>query len=365
MNAKKEKWSHIAKEYVVSLFPNLGITNGFVNGVKVAVGQNLKFFSQKYENNTCQYLVKRSDYARVSKPFAEKLLANPDEFKIIKNSLIKYLKELVLYSKKINRTKLSDKKNSELFNLYQNFISKNFIVYSWGLSLVLLDFQETTYISDALSKYLKNELSNKDYSEYFTVLTTTPKRTEARQEEIDLLKIISKIKKNKKLANLFINNSEAEILKLLFKLNKIIYKLIERHVKHYNYITYVYEGPAMEINDFILMIKEAIIRGKDPDKKIKEILQAEKALLKKQFNYQNKLKSSAYYKKLIKLSQDVSFVKFYRREQQSHAYCLIEGLLKEIAKRLNISVKQLRFLLPLELKVCLMGGKEVDTDKNK
>ena len=58
----------------------------------------------------------------------------------------------------------------------------------------------------------------------------------------------------------------------------------------------------------------------------------------------------------------MAFIKFLRREQQSRAYCLIEGLLKEISKRLNFSVKQLRFLLPEELGICLING-VVDIEK--
>jgi len=105
MNAKKEKWSHLAKEYVASIFPNLGIINGLIYGLKVSAGKNIKFFAQKYENNTCQYLIKISDWSEVSRPFAEKLLEDPDEFKVIKRNSNKYLKELVAYAKKINHTK--------------------------------------------------------------------------------------------------------------------------------------------------------------------------------------------------------------------------------------------------------------------
>ena len=363
MDPNKEKWSHLAEEYVVSLFPNSGIISGLTSGVKLYAGRNLKFFAQRYENNSCQYLMKKSDWEQTSLPWAEKLLAKPAEFKKVKREIDNRLKALLIFANQVNKTKLKNKKNSELFALFNKFAGLNYRAYAWGLALVLLDFQETTYISDALTKYLKNELAAKDYSEYFTALTTMPKRTEARQEELDLLKIVSKIKKNKKLVALLCNNVEREIPGWLLKLNKNIYQLIVRHAKRYNYITYVYEGPPLEIPDFILMIKEFIVRDKNPDKKIKEILQSEKDLMKKRADYQNKLKPSAYYKKLIKLAQEISFVKFYRREQQSHAYCLLEGLLREISRRLNISVKQLRFLTSEELEAYLVHGHEVNIEK--
>ncbi len=362
MNPKNEKWSHIAKEYVVSLFPNIMLAEAFINGVNKSAEKNLKFWAQRYEDNSCQYLAKKSDWAKVSGPFAKKVLGSPEFLGVIMKKMQENLKTSLAFAAKVNRMNLKNSANADLLKLYNEFNRLNKDVYDYGLALVLLDFQETTYISDALSKYLKGKVEAEKYSDYFSILTTTPKRTAAREEEISLLKIISKIKNKQKLLNAFLNKSADELAENFLKLDKNIHKEILLHAKKYAWTTYVYEGPGQTYNDFILTVKEFLSRNINPELKLKEIFESEKNLKTKQAEYLKALKPDKYNKNLIKLSRDVAFVKFWRREQQSRSYYLIEPLLKEMARRLNLSVKQIRFLLPEELNGALKG-KEIDLEK--
>jgi len=330
--------------------------------IKKSVGRDLEFFVQKYEDNSCQYLIKRSDWKKVSAPFAEKVLQNMDFL----NSIIEKLKELMddlfVYSKKVNQMDLKYLPNNGLYQLYEKFNQLNKKVYEFGLSIVLLDFQDTTYISDALSKYLKDSVNQKEYSDYFSVLTTAPKRTATREEEIDLFNIITLIKQNKRLTSLFLNKSQKEIMASLPKLYKNIYKKISEHIKKFAYVIYVYEGPALTYSDLILTIKDILTRKIKTENKIREIKKSEKNLVNKQKKYLQRLQPNKYHRDLILLAQNVSFIKYWRREQQSYCYYLIEPLLKVMARRLNISLKQLRFMLTGELEASLGKG-QIDLGK--
>lgn len=363
MNKKNEKWFHIAKEYVVSIFPNIALIGAFAKGINKPAGKNLKYFAQKYENNSCQYLGKSSDWRAVSEPFANQILANPNNLAGIIKEIKEKINELLSFSKSINLLNYKKKTNLELLNYYNKFNDLNKELYSWGLAIVLLDFQETTYISDALAKYLKSKVSDKKYSDYFSTLTTPNKRTAARMEELNSLKVLKSIIKDKRAKNIILKFEANKVRKKLAEKNKRIIQILDGHLKRFRWTTYVYEGPAMQFESLIEYIKELLLKKVNPDKKIKEILKSEKKLVLKQKKFIKAIGPDVYNLKLIKLAQDIGYIKALRREQQSHSYYLIEGLLKEIAKRLNITVKQLRFILPEELGIILKRKGRADVNK--
>lgn len=363
MKKKKEKWFHIAKEYIVSIFPNIYLIGAFAKGINKPAGKNLKYFAQKYENNSCQYLGKIFDWRAVSEPFANQILANPNKLAGVIKEIKSKISKLLSFAKSVSLLDYKKKTNAELLNYYNKFNALNKELYSWGLAIVLLDFQETTYISDALAKYLKGEVSEKKYSDYFSTLTTPNKRTVARIEELNSLKILKSIIKDKRAKNIILKFEANEVRKKLAKKNKKIIRILENHLKRFCWTTYVYEGPATQFENLIECLKELLLKKINPDKKIKEILKSEKDLALKQKKIIKALEPDIYHLKIIKLAQDVGHIKALRREQQSHSYYLIEGLLKEIAKRLNITVKQLRFILPEELGIILKGKERTDINK--
>ncbi|PIR92759.1 hypothetical protein COU01_00050 [Candidatus Falkowbacteria bacterium CG10_big_fil_rev_8_21_14_0_10_44_15] len=66
---------------------------------------------------------------------------------------------------------------------------------------------------------------------------------------------------------------------------------------------------------------------------------------------------TVYEKKIIEFGSEVVFMKAYRRELQSWSYYLLEPLLKEIARRLHLSLNQARMLLPEEITKALTSGR--------
>lgn len=363
MNKIKEQWSQIAKEYVISPFPNICLISAFNSTIKKATGQKLKFFAQRYENNSCQYLIIDSDWGKLSKLFVGTVLKNPRKLDKIIKAIKRTSEELAVFAQFIKKANLKNKSNSDLLGLYKKFLNINLEVYGWGLSLVLLDFHNTTYISEAVSDFLKRNANKKLYSEYFTILTTPLKRTVGRLEEISLLKIIIEISKNKKIKNYFIKEEAETIVKDFKKINKIIDKKIKNHVKKFGWVVYVYEGPSTNYNDYILAIKDFLKSGISAIEKLDKIEKSETELKLKQEKIIKKLRPDAYNLMVINLAQDIGYIKLWRREMQSYSYCLIEGLLREIAKRLGLSIKQLRFVLPEELENIIKNKKNLRVEK--
>ncbi|MBU0613378.1 hypothetical protein KKB10_05215 [Patescibacteria group bacterium] len=260
---------------------------------------------------------------------AKMILSDYSVFEKLLARIKKECHELVMLAKKINRMNLGKKTDYELGWLFEEFTKKNYQVYSWALFMPLMDFHNTTYLTKAVEDLIGKKTTTDKSAEIFVVLTSPTKETIAKKEEIDLLEIASLVKKK---------TNQSEINDRLVK-----------HEKLFCWTTYVYEGPALT-KDYYQSAVRQLIKKVDPEQELKKYNKEKKELLLKQQQYFKLLKMSPKEKKLIGIAKDFVLYKMWRREMQTHSYYLLESLLKEIARRLNITIAQVRFLLVSEVK---------------
>jgi phosphohistidine swiveling domain-containing protein len=237
-------------------------------------------------------------------------------------------------------------------------MKSNTLVYAYGLLLPLLDYQDATFLSDELNRILKF----KGKEEYFGILTTPLRSTFNKSQELDLLKILTEIKKDKKLINKLKVLDSATLLAYLKRSCHQVWQLLNGQAAKYCWVNYVYEGPAMGTVDFVDIIRDFLKRGVDPIKELNKYKRDGEELKAKQQKILKELGLSRREEQLIELTRDAVFVKPYRRELQSHSYYHAEFLLVEIARRLHLSLRQVRMMLPQEVAAGLLHGKvDVET----
>lgn len=351
-----KKWDIIAHEYVVSLFPIFMMVDSFTKTIKQVLGKSCKFLAAKLENENVTYLHKIKDWKKVHDLLVNKMKREPKFLEYIFQNIETKGKKLVEFSRQVSRQNLKNKTAKQLLSLYNRYCKLNQIVYDYGLTIPILDFQKTTYLSDELNKILKQKVKSQQIQEYFSILTTPTRETFDKKEELELLKIIVKIKQSKKLISLF-KKDTGTILKELKSTNLTINKRLDQHTKKYAWIIYVYNGPAADENYFVEIIKNYLEKKFDLKKEIRKIKKDLKDLKNKQRKYLDKLKTNKYQKKIAKLAKDVVFFKAYRRALQSQSYYYIEKLLSEIARRLNLTLKQVKMLFPSEVEIGLLKNK--------
>ncbi|MBN1778701.1 MAG: hypothetical protein JW816_00560 [Candidatus Buchananbacteria bacterium] len=218
--------------------------------------------------------------------------------------------------------------------------------------LPLLDFAKSTFLSDEITKFLKN----RNAENYFTLLTTPIKQTMAKRQEIDLYKIILLIEKNREVYNLFSNGGASEIADQLPKLNKTIWQKINNHTRKYTWIYYVYEGPPANQAYFIDLIRDYIRRGVKAKKEILKNEQELSKLKQSQLKILKRLEPNNYERQIILLGRDAVYYKMHRRELQTQSYYYFEPVLSEIGRRLHLTLRQVRTMLPIEIESSLISG---------
>ena len=347
----KEKLEKIVREYVISLFPVFTMLDAFAGPMKKRVGATCSIIIV-LENKAVTYYVWPSNWGRAHKTLVAKIKSN---YKFLKNTY----KEIEGLGKRQTAAtrhlikKSSTYTNKELNRYYQDFIASNTELYSFGLILSLLDFQETTFISDELHAILKRNKADK----YFNILTTSWRDTFNKNQEEAVLRVLSLITKNKKLVSLFKKEGSAQLAAYLKKREKKIWKIILAHTRRYAWVHYVYEGPAGDEIYFIDILKDYAKRGVDPAKELAKYKREKEDLRQKQIETIKELKLNDYERHIIEAARDFVFFKAYRRELQTWSYYHMEFLLKEIAKRLHLTLKQVRMMLPEEVVTALKTGK--------
>ncbi|MDD5295043.1 MAG: hypothetical protein PHP21_04005, partial [Patescibacteria group bacterium] len=347
----KEKLEKIAREYVVSLFPVATMIDAFAGPMKKRVGAACSIIIV-LENKAVTYYVWPSGWGKAHKTLVAKIKSNSRFLENVYKEIEKLGKQQAAATSPFVK-KASSYSNQELNFHYQNFIASNTELYSFGLILSLLDFQETTFISDELHAILKKNKADK----YFNVLTSSLRDTFNKQQEIAILKMLPLITKNKKLVSLFKKEDSAKLAVYFKKREKKIWKIIAAHTRRYAWVYYVYEGPAGDEIYFIDILKDYIRRGINPAKELVKYQEAKKTLQIKQKEIIRRLEINNYEKNIIDVVRDFVFFKAYRRELQTWSYYHLEFLLKEIAKRLHLSIKQVRMMLTEEVELALRTGK--------
>ena len=344
----KEKYQKLANEYVVSLFPAFMLPIGMVQGTKKFFNSPVKICF-KIEDNAVEWYFLPENWKQAHLRFVEKLKKNPDFLYFAYDQMVSLANRQIKFGKSI-KAKLKSSSNNQLVKYYQKFIKYNIELYQYGLLLPLLDYNDLTFLSDELHKILKQKNADK----YFNLLTIPYQETVVKKQELDLLIILQSVLKQNGLKTVLKNGDPCRIIEVLKNKYPRFWQTIRKHTQKYTWAYYVYEGPAVDEKYFLQILQDWSQRKLDPKKEIASYLKYSLEVKNKQRALIKNLDLNKYEKQILDLTRDGVFIKPYRRELQSCSYYFIEPLLIEIGKRLSLSLKQVRTMLPDEVKNALL-----------
>ncbi len=345
------KWFELANEYVVSLFPTYMLPEGLFQGTRTWLGSPVHI-ALKIEDGAIVWYFKPENWKRGHIALVNKIQTDPKFLRNIYRQMESSGKQQIVFAKQASKQALTanDKK---LNALYQKFVSLNTQSYSYGLMLPLLDYQDTTFLSDELHAILKKR--GKDG--YFNLLTTPLRETNMKRQEVELLKIYGRIRKIQGLKKQLLRLAAGEFISLLQAKYKTFYRLFQKHVQNFCWVYYVYQGPAATEEYFADLLKDLAERRVNPKRELALQSAEKKSVEKRQKQLLKTLSLTSYERQVILLARDGVFYKALRRELQSCSYYHIEGVLKTIGRRLNLSPAQVRLMLAKEVSYALLKKK--------
>ncbi|MBU2099859.1 hypothetical protein KKB11_01355 [Candidatus Micrarchaeota archaeon] len=296
-------------------------------------------------------------HAEAGKRTLKKILKNPQWYLNIQKQLEFYSNKLMNSSNALQKkdfSLMSDKELEKTFSSHLFFHNKCHklgmldFVLEWGYEL----------LSNYLKSHLKEKIKEKNLpfkvSATFSLLTTPHKESFQLKQEKEAMNIALKILKDKKTKNLFLNKNPEQIIDLLPSVNKKIGKEIHFHYRKWNWLPFMYIGPPWDKEYFVDEIKELIRNEKELPELFKKMNSRIKEIKTEQKQLIRQLCLDKKHKSLFDISRNIVYLKGLRKDALYHSFYSYEPLLKEIGKRLGLSLNQLRFMWPSEYKKAIL-----------
>ncbi len=259
----------------------------------------------------------------------------------------------------IANAELSKKTNAELLEIYNKSNEHIEALYGVGLIPSTLDMSHNAF-SEKLSRYVAQRgkslgLTAQESGEAFSALTTVEKKTLQQLQEEDFFKLLIAIEKNSEWKKSLVSGKWSDV--------KPLKNMIEAHAEKYGWLSRGYEGPILWTPEYFAdLLSSEAKQGVNAEKKLVEMGDAKKKSLAKQREYSDKLEIDAAHAQLFDVARRFTVVKNDRKDIVLEFYWRLDKLMREIGKRLQVSEKQAKYILPNEMKDALLRG-EVDANE--
>jgi len=340
---KPKDFVFMSQRQRTSPFPNYMSMESMCKEMKQYTGQKLDEMLCIWQGNLLFGFPHKLSYEQSGKNLTKKIFKNPFFPASLVSKQKKYGKELIDFTKDANKiinNKTSNKKLAQLFQRYEKKYKPVYATYGW------IWLTEDFFAAELL-KIVEKKIGDKKMAvDILNVLTKEPSAMVAMIERKALLELALKI-----------NNQKG------WKTNKKVEKLIQNHVKKYFWLTRDYEDPVITFKDVISRLAELFEKDfqKEYHKLINSLKQNE--ILRKK--YFRDLNFSPQEKRLFFAMCDISYLKELRKTYVSQSLYYFDRVLEEIAKRLFLSIKQVRFSKTSELKQLFKEFCEVDKNKKE
>ncbi len=324
-----------------------GAFNGFFDDLKKQAGvENLNAGAIFFDHGTFICYFKENEWHEKGLKVFEKIKTNQKFIDTLFEKLNFYSEKLVEETDKVKQTDLSKLSDEDLSELFHNWFEVYVPLWSWGMIQNLPDFENdyvTKYLLEKVEEKIKQGKIDLKKSIAFSTLVQPLKHGKVQEEETRFLHLISEVKKNAKAVELFRNHKTPEIKGKLHEFPEIN-SLLLKHFEDFKWIQYNFIGPAFEIDYFIDRISAFIHANENEQEFLKKIEHEKNELKEKQTELLKTFADDKEALKVFSYAKEIAFLKIKRMDASYYFYFMLEKVLREMAKRKNVSLNQIRAL---------------------
>lgn len=358
MSHKNYNFEIVANDFNSPLFRNEIWTGAFFKFPSL-LGLSRLIIGIVSRKNQIDYICDLSTWQKCHDEVKERTIADYHYLENLIDQFIAHGEKMNNWSESnIFNKDLKQKTNQELIELLKTFYDLQSAEYAFGVALVVLDFQGFSFVENNLDVYLKSKVSELDYKKYYEIFTYPTHNSFAQDQEEDLLRLSAKYYDNEQWRTDVVQRKLGE-LQISYP---DFYNVLVNHTKKYAWVYYVYAGPAFTEQNFLDFIKDYLARQIDPIKKIAELEKNKNRIILTKQQYLNKLKPNDFQRAILELAGKMVWAKPRRKDLQSKTYYHVEKLQREIAKRLFLSLDQVRSCT-FEMLSDGLSGKEINLEK--
>ncbi len=326
-NILKKQW-FVASEIPQNCYYMMGVVRYFVQDwPRLGLGDFIKHYITDFNKSDSRMIYIRKEFDQEAEYLINKVIKNPDWALKKQGEIIDYATKSIQVCQKTLKLNLQKYSNRELIKIHDEIDYTKTMTHVIGASITWhLDADKerfSKYLINYLNEYVKKNNININTAEVFSILTTPTKSNMGEKEEMALLKLVKQPKPMQRLKKLHFN---------------------------YCWLTYQYLGPPKSIDEYAEQIKNILNEKVDINDLFKKIEQRPKNIKAQQDKLIKKLKLDSQHKKLFEIARDCVYIKGYRKSALFLTMYTMEKFFKEMGKRLDLSLNQLRQLFPWEIK---------------
>ncbi len=300
----------------------------------------------------------RMRFSLMGQRILDKILEDIDWAEKHNKKIIDYSEDYMKIAKEIREINVQNFSDKELAKVYERLSTVQSNCHQTGVLWVVLEFDHQLFTKYLLAyieqKIKKNSLSLRA-NEVFSTLTTPTKESFAQLEEKSLLEIGVKIQENEKAWNFFLQSAPKEIEENLSQNFPEINSLLEKHVYEFQWLPFMYIGPAWSKKYFIETLHGIVRQNPDIKTLITRIEKNKKNLIERQKELFKHIGVHGKHEKLLRIAQDMVYTKALRKDALYFGMFVVDKILRELCKRKNLSLKQSQWLYPYEIVDILLG----------
>jgi len=295
----------------------------------------------------------------VARSFVNNIKKDKNFFKKVIKNIYKYGDELLAFCEDIDRQRsFKGLTDGELIDILRDYIKRLTALRIWGWVPAIMEVVEgkslTNYLMKKFKDYLEKIGQINKLAEYYSILSSSEKKSGVFTEELARLNLLLKILKLKN-ARQIIKHIRANNYEIFTTKYPVVDKLFKQHLKKFGWLTYAYSGPLMGIEHLLKLLQENIKQGDILGQK-KKLLDHYKNIVKEKALLINKLHLPEELVYLFKVSAELMYIKDYRKSIYQQSYAAMDRVIMEIARRLGLSLKGAKYLVLEEI---------IDALKNK
>src|SRR3989338_6878471 len=305
----------------------------FVNQFQRPGGKAYKKILAVYRGYHLWFYFGDRDAAAVGEHLVKKFVSKPAFVPEVNKQIVVWADRLRAFTEKIPTKGLEQLSNAALWKWYHGHDTVHTKYYQWGWIPVAADMFHANFTEHMKGCLKKAGVSQEKLNEYLVILTQPKEKSLIQVEREELLRIA--LEKNIKKQQ----------------------ERLEAHYRTYFYVNHMWVEEVSCLEDYV---QELAKLGTVADIKalVKKQDQQWREAAKKREDLFAKLALPPHVELLLRAFGDFMITKVYRRYAQIYAVYKMEFVLKEIARRHGLSLMQVRFLLPVEVKALLMRGKK-------
>ncbi len=348
-------WKKTDSRADASLFPLFLFESGTGPDSPMAksLGTNLTAMMLSFHGDRWDFYEVPGDWERVSEKLEEHIRREPAFVEETIKRTYQLGKKVLELTGEISSSDLAGKSNDELCNYYAEYCKrlKEMRGPAWIAPALDLSGLFSKNLEGIILRHLpKNRHGS--VSEYFIKLTAPSKQTLAKKQDKDLLKLAARIKSKKDWAGVFAED-DVEMTGLPSGLDL----LFEEHAKKYGWLPCTYEAPPWDKKYYVSIAASLLRQKQDPQRQLDRMEETEKQAQQERRRLLEKIRLSPQEARLFEVAREIIFFKADRKDIFFQSYYQVRPLIREIAKRLSLTPKQVMYLLPKEMEAALKNGK--------